>query len=139
MGRLTATPRCCKCDKNILIAANLLCEGLIVQHFDLTRCKSFLLWADSGLLGQELRQAFQVSTSIIVLWCLALPVKKLDGREPLNTKSLAQALLAVCINLRDREFVLGKGIVMSKLFVDWGESFAMATPGSEEFDESRAA
>jgi hypothetical protein len=138
-AQLTATPWCSESNKNILFTTNLLLERLIGEHLNLTRSNSLLLRLNTSLLGQELRQAVNISASIVILWCLAFAIEVLNRRESLNTKSLSQALLTIRIDLRNCELVLCEREVLGELLVDGSKILAVTAPWCKEFDEGGLA
>ena len=122
-----------------MVLSNGLVESLIVQLSDVTGELELLLGLDATLLSDEGTQALQITTRLVIDRLIALSIKVLQGRETLNTESLAQRPLSVGVNLGDLDLVLGMFKCKGELLVDGSKSLAVSTPRGKEFDESRLA
>ncbi len=117
----------------------MLLECLVIQHLNLAGSSLRFLWLNAGLFSDELRQALQVSSSIVILRLVTLSIEELNRWESLNAKSLSKGLLGIRIDLCDRNLIFGKFEILCKLLVDWRKVLAVATPRCKELDESRLA
>jgi hypothetical protein len=135
----TSAPRGSEGNEDILVLSNLLLEALVVKEGDSAGELALDLGLDSCLLGDELGQALEVTTALVVLRLVALSVEPLQGGEPSNAKALAQGLVLIRIDLRDRDLASGVLETSGKLLVDRSEVLAMSAPRGEELDEGRLA
>lgn len=109
MARLTSTPRSSESNNSIHISTNLLVECRVREHLHSAGGLLWTLWLDSRLLGNESRQALQVTATLVVLrLCKTLAIEPFQRREALNAILLAQLLLAVGVNFGDCDLVFGE-------------------------------
>lgn len=134
---LTSTPRGSEGNNDILVTANLGLEGLVVQHLNIAGDGGLLLLLEASFLGDEGRQALEVSAAVVVHRSVALSIEPLEGREALNTESTAELLVSISVNLSDGDLVLCEFERRSQLLVDRGKILAVTAPWSEELDQSR--
>lgn len=135
----TAAPGSSESNQDVLVATNGAADGGIVENADKARNRTLLPGLDASLLGDEARQALQVTSTLVVYRLLALAIEELEGGEALDTKALAQLSLSIGINLGDLNLVLRVLESGSKLLVNGGKGLAVAAPGRKELDEGRLA
>jgi hypothetical protein len=135
----TSAPRRSEGNKYILVLSNPLLEALVVKVGDSAGQLALCLRLDRGLLGDELAQALEITATLVVLRLVALSIEPLQCGESSDAKALAQRLVLICIDLRDRDLASGVLETGSELLVDGGEVLAMTAPRSEELDEGRLA
>jgi len=79
--RHTSAPGSSEGNKYILVLANLLLEGLVIEVYDLARQLSLDLGLDVCLFLDELAQALEITSSGVVGWLVALSIEPLEGGE----------------------------------------------------------
>ena len=107
----TTTPRRSKSHKRISIPTNLLLECSIRQHLNSARSSLLSLRLNPSLLRDELRQALQVPSTVVVLRLITLPVKPFQRRKALDAESLPERFLSIGVDFGDCDFVLRGGEV----------------------------
>lgn len=136
---LTSTPGSSKGNKNVLVTANGLGEGSIVEVGNLAGHLKLLLGLDTSLLSNESGQALQVTAGLVLLGLCTLSIKELESRETLNSESLAELTMGVGVDLCNLDLALGRLVGVCKILPDGSKLLTMATPWGEEFDEGRLA
>jgi hypothetical protein len=136
---LTSAPRSSKGNKDVLVTANSLGEGSIVEIGNLAGHLKLLLGLDTGLLSNEVGQAVQVTARLVLLGLCTLSIEELESRETLNLKSLAELTLGVGVDLCNLNLVLGVLVGVCKVLPDGSKLLAVTAPRSEEFDEGGLA
>ena len=131
--RLTSAPRSSKSNESVLFATNGFLEDLVGKHINWAWHLKLALGLDASLLSDEVGQAVQIASTIVVDRLIALSIKKLECGESLNTESLSKGLLGIGVDLGNLN-VLGGCKDTGELLVDGSKVLAVATPGSREGD-----
>lgn len=118
---LTSTPRSRECNKHVLLTTDFCLECRVRQHLHMagrllgTFCFCTRLFRHKGC------QAFQIpSTTVIDRLGPRCAVEPFQRRKSLNTESLAQVFVFVCIDVCDGDFVSRGRESGGKFFVDGG-------------------
>lgn len=133
--QLTSAPGRSESDQNILVTTNNSLERGVGQELNLASLLLRGTGLDASLLGDEGRQAVEITTTLVLLGLVTLSIEILNSGETLNTETLAQVAVRISVDLADGNLVLSEGKDTSKLLVDGGESLAVAAPRGEELNK----
>jgi len=138
-GKRTSAPWGSEGDEDVLVLSDLLLEALVIEEGNLAGQLALDLRLQAGLLCDELAQALEVTSAVVVGGLVALSIEPLERREARDAVVLAQGFVLVCVDLCDRDLVRGVLEHGGKLLVDGSEVLAVAAPRSEELYEGRLA
>jgi len=122
----------------MLVTTNGLGESSIIEVGNLAGHLKLLLGLDTSLFNNEVGQTLQITARLVFLRLCALSIEELEGRETLDTESLAKLALGVGIDLCNLD-VLGMFVGVCKILPNGSKLLAVTTPRSEELDEGGLA
>lgn len=105
LRRRTSAPWSSKSNEHVLVLSNLLREGLVIKVHDLAGKLALDLGLDGCFLGDELAQALQITTAIVVSRLVALSIEPLERGEACYAEALAQRLVVIRIDLCDADLL----------------------------------
>lgn len=133
--QLTSAPWRSKSNQNILVTTNNGLERGVVQELNLANLLLRGTGLNASLLGDEGRQALEITTTLVFLRLVTLAIEVLNSGEALNAEALAQVAVRISVDLANGNLVLSESKDTSKLLVNRGESLAVTAPGGEELNK----